>query len=110
MTREVTRILNDESLRKPRILQFFREFFDYNLAGNICKDAKALRESGGSGNFPNIMFGMTPSLDRLVELIVKEDKQVLKELLTTDRFIIDEGNDRLYFSTRENLKKSSPPE
>ena len=52
VTREVTRILNDESLRKPRILQFFREFFDYNLAGNICKDAKALRESGGSGNFP----------------------------------------------------------
>ena len=106
VTREVTRILNDESLRKPRILQFFREFFDYNLAGNICKDAKALRESGGSGNFPSIMFGMTPSLDRLVELIVKEDKQVLKELLTTDRFIIDEGNDRLYFSTRENLKKA----
>ena len=29
VTREVTRILNDESLRKPRILQFFREFFDY---------------------------------------------------------------------------------
>ena len=54
------------------------------------------------------MFGMTPSLDRLVELIVKEDKQVLKELLTTDRFIIDEGNDRLYFSTRENLKKLPP--
>jgi hypothetical protein len=105
---EVTRILNDESIRKPRILQFFHEYFDYDLAGGVCKDAKALRAAGGGGNFPNIMFGMTASLNRLVELIVQEDKQVLKELLTTDRVILDDGSDRLYFSTRENLKKPPP--
>lgn len=106
--REITRILSDESIRKPRILQFFHEYFDYDLAGGVCKDAKALRAAGGGGNFPNIMFGMTASLDRLVELIVQEDKQVLKELLTTDRVILDDGSDRLYFSTRENLKKPPP--
>ena len=105
---EVTRILNDESIRKPRILQFFHEYFDYDLAGGVCKDTKALRAAGGGGNFPNIMFGMTASLDRLVELIVQEDKQVLKELLTTDRVILDDGSDRLYFSTQENLKKPPP--
>ena len=86
--REIARILSDESIRKPRILQFFHEYFDYDLAGGVCKDAKALRAAGGGGNFPNIMFGMTASLDRLVELIVQEDKQVL--------------------STRENLKKPPP--
>ena len=40
--REVTRMLADDSIRKPRILQFFRDYFDYDLAGYICKDAKAL--------------------------------------------------------------------
>ena len=50
------------------------------------------------------MFGMTPSLDRLVELIVKEDKQVLKELLTTDRFIID-GVTIDFISAPKNQKK-----
>jgi hypothetical protein len=54
------------------------------------------------------MFGMTASVDRLIELIVQEDKQVLRELLTTDRVILDPGSDRLYFSTRENLKKPPP--
>jgi hypothetical protein len=106
--REVTRILSDESIRKPRILQFFHEYFDYDLAGGICKDAKALREAGGEGKFPNVMFGMTASVDRLIELIVQEDKQVLKELLSTDRVILDPGSDRLYFSTCENLKKPPP--
>ena len=106
--REVTRILSDESIRKPRILQFFHEYFDYDSAGGVCKDAKALKAAGGGGKFPNVMFGMTASLDRLVELVVQEDKQVLKELLTTDRVILDTAQDRLYFSTRENLKKPPP--
>ncbi|SVD55182.1 uncharacterized protein METZ01_LOCUS408036, partial [marine metagenome] len=106
--REVTRILSDESIRKPRILQFFHEYFDYDLAGGICKDSKALNAAGGRSKFPNVMFGMTASVDRLIELIVQEDKQVLKELLTTDRIILDPGNDVIYFSTRENLKKPPP--
>jgi len=106
--REVIRILSDESIRKPRILQFFHEYFDYDLAGGVCKDAKALSKAGGGRNHPNVMFGMTASVDRLIELIVQEDKQVLKELLTTDRVILDPGNDHLYFSTRENLKKPPP--
>ncbi|MCP4846548.1 MAG: DUF1588 domain-containing protein [Verrucomicrobiaceae bacterium] len=106
--REVTRILSDESIRKPRILQFFHEYFDYDLAGSVCKDAKALSKAGGGGKHPNVMFGMTASVDRLIELIVQEDKQVLKELLTTDRFILDPGSDLLYFSTREKLRKPPP--
>ena len=106
--REVIRILSDESIRKPRVLQFFHEYFDYDLAGGICKDGKALSKAGGGAKFPNVMFGMTASVDRLVELILQEDKQVLKELLTTDRVILEAGSDSLYFSTRENLKKAPP--
>ncbi len=106
--REVSRILSDESIRKPRILQFFHEYFDYDLAGGVCKDAKALSKAGGGGKHPNVMFGMTASVDRLIELIVQEDKQVLKELLTTDRVILDPGSDLRYFSTREKLRKPPP--
>ena len=106
--REVIRILSDESIRKPRVLQFFHEYFDYDLAGGVCKDGKALSKAGGGAKFPNVMFGMTASVDRLVELILQEDKQVLKELLTTDRVILEAGSDSLYFSTRENLKKAPP--
>ena len=44
--REVTRMLSDDRIRKPRILRFFRDYFDYDLAGYICKDNKALADTG----------------------------------------------------------------
>ncbi|MDA1143173.1 MAG: DUF1588 domain-containing protein [Planctomycetota bacterium] len=86
--REVTRILNDDSIRKPRVLQFFREYFDYDRAAGICKDENAIRQSGGHpGTYYAAMNSMIANTDRLVELILQEDKQVLKELLTTDRVV-----------------------
>jgi hypothetical protein len=86
--REVTRILNDDSIRKPRILQFFREYFDYDRAASICKDQDALKKSGGHpGTYYAAMNSMIANTDRLVELILQEDKYVLKELLTTDRVV-----------------------
>ena len=86
--REVARILNDDSIRKPRVLQFFREYFDYDRAGSICKDEKALTKSGGHfGTYYSAMNSMIANTDRLIELILHEDKNVLKELLTTDRVI-----------------------
>ena len=45
------------------------------------------------------MVEMTTNLDRLVELILEEDKNVLAELLTTDRAILPEGaRNEAYFS------------
>ena len=86
--REVTRILNDDSIRKPRVLQFFREYFDYDRAASICKDQKALARDGGHfGSYYAAMNSMIANTDRLIELILQEDKNVLKELLTTDRVI-----------------------
>ena len=86
--REVTRILDDDTIRKPRILQFFREYFDYDRAPGICKDRKILEKDGGHfDTYYAAMNSMVANTDGLIEIILREDKNVLKELLTTDRVI-----------------------
>jgi hypothetical protein len=107
--REVTRMLTDDSIRKPRVLRFFRDYFDYDLGGYICKDAKALASSGviagrGPTQHYRSMFDATASTDRLIELILEKDKDVLKEMLTTQQFVAT-NNDRTYFG-----RKNSPKE
>ena len=105
--REVTRMIADDSIRKPRVLRFFRDFFDYDLGGYICKNTKALGETGvstrGTSHY-RAMFDATASTDRLIELIVQKDKDVLKELLTT-QLIVATRNDNIYFG-----RKNSPEE
>ena len=99
--REVTRILNDDSIRKPVILRFFREYFDYDLASKIDKDDILLLKAGGgssSSSIRQLMVDMAANTDRLVELILKEDQNVLGELLTTDRAIMPKNvRDEGYF-------------
>ncbi len=86
--REVTRILNDDSIRKPRILQFFREYFDYDRAATICKTRESIEGQGAHyESHPAVMNSMIANTDGLIELILREDKDVLKELLTTNRVI-----------------------
>ncbi|MCX6855347.1 MAG: DUF1588 domain-containing protein, partial [Verrucomicrobia bacterium] len=97
--REVTRMLNDDSIRKPRQMQFFRDYFDYDLAGYICKDSKALASTGITGRDTqhyDAMFDATASTDRLIEIVLEEDKNVLKELLTTQR-VVATPKDKTYF-------------
>lgn len=108
--REVTRILNDDSIRKPRVLQFFREYFDYDRAGTVCKDTKALIRAGGQPNtYYRTMFAMTASTDRLVELVLEEDKNVLAELLTTDRVVYSARQDADYFGEYVGQQKRPAP-
>ena len=98
--REVQRMLADNTIRKPRILSFFRDYFDYDLGGYICKDEKALKNSGADGiTHYRAMFAATASTDRLVELILEEDVEVLMQLLTTDKVVASE-QDKLYFGTQ----------
>lgn len=96
--REISRMLADDRIRKPRVLRFFRDYFDHDLAGYICKDSGALSSSGaGGGNgYYRAMFDATASTDRLIELILHEDKEVLKQLLTTQKAVVT-GNDSIYF-------------
>lgn len=106
--REVERMLADDSIRKPRVLQFFRDYFDYDLGGYICKDTKALADTGvgaGQGYYLS-MFDATASTDRLVELILEEDQDVLKRLLTTDKVVATRADDTL-FGKRRTQKETA---
>ncbi|MEQ9407861.1 MAG: DUF1588 domain-containing protein [Fuerstiella sp.] len=109
--REVKRMLADDSIRKPRVLQFFRDYFDYDLGGYICKDSKALAETGvntrGTAHY-RAMFDATASTDRLIELILQEDTDVFRQLLTTDK-VVATRTDNAYFGrerTREERAAS----
>ncbi|MEM7396019.1 MAG: DUF1588 domain-containing protein, partial [Verrucomicrobiota bacterium] len=85
--REVTRMLTDNRIRKPRVLQFFRDYFDHDLAGGICKDNKALHEAGFTRPWKDPyywnMYSASAGMDRLIEHILSEDRDVFKKLLTT---------------------------
>ncbi len=107
--REVERMLADDSIRKPRLLQFFRDYFDYDLGGYICKDNKALADTGASNagqNHYRAMFDATASTDRLIELVLQEDQDVLKRLLTTDQVVATKG-DNIYFGQRRTRKETA---
>ena len=61
------------------------------------------------------MFDATASTDRLIELILQEDKDVLKQLLTTDKVVatmttnVYSRTDNVYFgrkSTQEEVAES----
>ena len=100
--REVARMLADDSIRKPRILRFFRDYFDYDLGGYICKDSKALGETGASTRGTShyrAMFDATASTDRLIELILQEDEDVFRQLLTTDK-VVATRTDNVYFGRK----------
>ncbi len=105
--REVERMLHEESIRKPRVLQFFRDYFDYDRGGSICKDSKALAETGvstrGTSHY-RAMFDATASTDRLIELILQEDKDVFKQLLTTDK-IVATKTDTVYFGKKRTREE-----
>ncbi|MBB3207447.1 hypothetical protein FHS27_003268 [Rhodopirellula rubra] len=105
--REVVRMLGDDSIRKPRILRFFRDYFDYDLGGYICKDTKALGETGvnnkGVAHY-NAMFDATASTDRLIELILQEDTDVLRQLLTTDKVVAGKA-DTTYFGKQRSREE-----
>ncbi len=105
--REVTRMLNDESIRKPRILRFFRDYFDHDLAGYICKDTNALAETGASARGAahyRAMFDSVASTDRLIELVLEKDTNVLRELLTTQQ-VVATKTDNVYFGRRHTSEE-----
>jgi mono/diheme cytochrome c family protein len=83
---QVSRILADESIDKPRILRFFQEFFGYNQAHKIFKDEG---RSGGfhyyGENYPRIY---ERDADFFVMNILDIDKDVFRQLLLSDEYFI----------------------
>lgn len=76
VAKQVRRLLNDPKTDKARVLRFFREYFGYEAATEVFKDNKDNPEHD-----PRVLVEDT---DRLVLYVLERDKQVLRELLTTN--------------------------
>ena len=80
---QVVRLLDDQEIAKPRVLRFFQEYFGYTTAIDVFKDSETRNSAGLRGKndwHPNFFVSDT---DRLIEWLLRKDKHVLRELLTT---------------------------
>lgn len=88
--REVVRILEDNSIEKPRILRFFQEFFGYHHATEVFKDDdrfyKGYSFSSGAKHY-------IKDTDTLVLYILDKDEDVFKKLLSTEEYFIGHSGD-----------------
>ncbi|MGY8769476.1 MAG: DUF1588 domain-containing protein [Pirellulales bacterium] len=71
-----------------RELRFFREFFGYQKMLLIFKDNKRF-----GSNYDAAKQRLVTEADRLIEYIVENDKDVIHELLTTDKFYVYHSGD-----------------
>ena len=77
----VQKMLDDPKVRKPRILRFFHEFFEYQKAPEVFKNPDDFRSHKA-----RVLVSDT---DNLIRWILKNDKEVLKELLTTNKAFVN---------------------
>lgn len=69
-----------EACPNPRVLRFFREFFGYDRVFDVFKD-----ESRNPHHKPQFLF---KDADLFVLSILEDDKQVLNQLLTSNRYVV----------------------
>lgn len=72
----VRTMLDDPKLDKPRLLRFFREFFEYDKATEVFKNRDDFKDHKA-----RVLVSDT---DNLVRWILQRDRDVLRELLTTN--------------------------
>jgi len=100
----------------PKVVRFFREFFGYPAATKVFKDPP---RSGGVYRNPGRGTVATPGrlileTDRIVTRFVEADRDVFRELLTSDQFFVyhDKSNEageqilKEWRSVYERLKDS----
>jgi hypothetical protein len=87
---QVKRLLEDESVEKPRTIRFFQEFFGYHHAPAVFKDEKRFAKGY---TFFNYAQKYVTETDVLINYILKKDKNVFKELLTTDKYFVAHSGD-----------------
>jgi len=80
---QIRRMLEEPKLQKPRILGFFREYFEYGGAIDVFKD-----EALNRNHVPEVLVSDT---DRLILHFYEQDKDVLRELLTTNKSFVQYG-------------------
>jgi mono/diheme cytochrome c family protein len=78
--REVRRILDDKSIAKPRVNRFFEEYFEYPAVLDVFKDFSR------GGWRPEVLLNDTRLL---VQHILDEDKDVFRQLLTTNKSFVN---------------------
>lgn len=101
------KILNEQLLtghwnRKdlPRIMRFFDEFFGFHRAGTVFKDNDRRRaEKINQWNTDMLIHDAR----MLIEHVLKKDKDVIAELLTTNKYFIAHPGDNNY--AREHYEK-----
>ena len=77
----------------PRIMRFFDEFFGFHRAGTVFKDNDRQRAE----NIPQWNTAMLIHDARmLIEHVLKEDENVIAELLTTNEYFIAHPGDNEY--------------
>jgi hypothetical protein len=107
VARQVSRILNDQGIAKPRILEFFREYFEYPACVEVFKDADERKKAGIGGDYrPRIMVYDT---DRLVEHIVAADSNVLVELLTSKKTYVSAENAERWLASKSRKPDETHP-
>lgn len=108
--REVTRILLDDKIEKPRLLRFFQDYFGYYNIYNVFKDEERF---GGAYNPHRVVAAkyiwripgkVSKEADTLVSSILKSDKDVLHQLLTTDKFFVQHNGNNAEMA--EKAKKA----
>ncbi|QDU28588.1 Planctomycete cytochrome C [Anatilimnocola aggregata] len=91
----VRRILDDPKIKKPGLLRFFREYFEYHRAPDVFKD----KPRDKIKHVPHILVSDT---DRLVLHILEQDREVLRELLTTQLSFVN-------YNTKVDKSKQDRP-
>lgn len=76
----VRRMLSDPKFAKPRIMRFFREYFGYANALEVFKDDETVE------HHPRELVADT---DRLIEWILERDRDVFRELLSTNKAFVN---------------------
>jgi hypothetical protein len=78
--------LRSHKVTHPKIVRFFREFFGYPTSVKLFKDV--MRSGGFFDNaargYTGTAGSVTNEADRLVDYILAQDRDVFKQLLTTD--------------------------
>lgn len=97
ITAQINRLFDDPRNDNPRILEFFREYFGYRNALNVFKDHpdRGIHDA-------NLLVS---DLEYLIRDIVREDREVLKTLLTSDKAYINWKVDRKRGTTSPAIHK-----
>ena len=82
--------LRSHKVTHPKMNRFFREFFGYPNSMKVFKDVARL--DGLYGNpgrgYSGTAGDLTNEADRVVDDILRQDKNVFEQLLTTDKFYV----------------------